>query len=116
MVLRVADGAAEASVPLLGRQLVASAAPGLAAGPARLLLRPEHLVLCEGGAATSGDSQALDAEVEQVVYLGELVALDLRLANGGRLWLRRPLDRGIARGERVRVAWRTEHLRLLPDR
>ena len=106
-VLRVAAGEAEATVPALGTTLTAAAAPGLTAGPARLLLRPEHLELRE--------TEGLDAEVEQVVYLGELVALDLRLADGGRLWLRRQLYREIARGARVLVGWRREHLRLLPE-
>jgi hypothetical protein len=98
---------AEAEVPALGMTITAAAAPRLTEGPARLLLRPEHLLLSE--------TEGLDAEVEQVVYLGELVALDLRLKNGGHLWLRRQLDRGIARGARVLVGWRREHLRLLPE-
>jgi spermidine/putrescine ABC transporter ATP-binding subunit len=106
-VLRLAGGMAEAEVPALGMTITAAAAPRLTEGPARLLLRPEHLLLSE--------TEGLDAEVEQVVYLGELVALDLRLENGGHLWLRRQLDRGIARGARVLVGWRREHLRLLPE-
>jgi spermidine/putrescine ABC transporter ATP-binding subunit len=114
--LRVTGGEAWARVPILGTDVFAAAAPGLAEGPARLLLRPEHLLLCDDGAVSSESSHGLDAEVDQVVYLGELVALDLRLDNGEHLWLRRPLDRGIARGERVRVTWRKEHLRLLPER
>jgi spermidine/putrescine ABC transporter ATP-binding subunit len=116
MVLRVADGIAEARVPMLGVELAAAAAPGLGVGPARLLLRPEHLVLCEEGAGSSAKGHGLDAEIEQVVYLGELVALALRLANGGQLWLRGPLDRSVGRGARVMVTWQEEHLRLLPER
>jgi spermidine/putrescine ABC transporter ATP-binding subunit len=115
-VLRVEAGTARAEVPSLGREIAAAAAPALTAGPARLLLRPEHLMLCEDGAEHGADSDAIDAAVEQVVYLGELVALDLRLENGERLWLRRLFDRKIVRGDRIRVAWRNEHLRLLPDR
>lgn len=107
-VVRRLDGSeAEAHVPALETTVIAAAAPGLALGPARLLLRPEHLTLC----ATGG----VEAEVEQNVYLGELVALDLRLKNGGQLWLRRQVDRPIVRGDRIRVAWMQDQLRLVPE-
>jgi ABC-type Fe3+/spermidine/putrescine transport system ATPase subunit len=106
-VLRVVNGEAQARVPALDMELTAAAAPGLTEGRARLLLRPEHLLLSK--------TPGLEAEVQQVIYLGELVALDLHLAKGGNLWLRGPLDAGIARGARVSVQWQKEHLRLLPE-
>jgi ABC-type Fe3+/spermidine/putrescine transport system ATPase subunit len=112
-IVALHDGAAEAEVPALGRRIVASAAPGLAPGqPARLLIRPEHLLLDAPGIVV-GD--ILEARVDEVVYLGELVALTLVLDDGTRLWLRRFADREIARGARVRVTWQAAALRLLPE-
>lgn len=71
-----------------------------------LLIRPEHLLLDESGPLT--------ALVEEVVYLGELTALRLRLESGADLWLRRLTDRKITRGMTLRVNWQPAHLRLLP--
>jgi len=106
-VLRVDNGVAQARVPALDATVTAAAASGLSVGPARLLVRPEHLSLSGNG--------GVEAEVEQNVYLGELVALDLRLKNGGRLWLRRQLTQSVARGERVQVTWAEDQLRLVPE-
>ncbi len=108
-VTAVTSGTAEAEVPALGRRVTSDVLPGLAVGaPARLLIRPEHLQLDPAG-------EALEATVEEVVYLGELVALTLVLADGTRLWLRRFADREIPRGARVRVGWLPDALRILPE-
>jgi spermidine/putrescine ABC transporter ATP-binding subunit len=106
-VLRVENGEAEARVPGLGAIVIAAAAPDLTTGPARLLLRPEHLVLNEAA--------CVEAEVEQLVYLGELIALNLRLKTGSQLWLRRHFDQPVARGDRICIGWLKENLRLLPE-
>jgi len=108
-VVALAGSSAEAEVPALGRSLIARAAPGLAAGqPARLLIRPEHLLL-------DGAGDGIEATIDEVVYLGELVALTLVLQDGTRLWLRRFADREMTRGARVRVTWQAAALRLLPE-
>jgi len=75
--------------------------------PLLLLVRPEHLLLDESGPLT--------VRVEEVVYLGELTALRLRLESGADLWLRRLTDRKITRGMDLRVNWQAAHLRLLPQ-
>jgi spermidine/putrescine ABC transporter ATP-binding subunit len=107
-VLRLGVGEADVEVPAFGRQLTAAAAPGVALGePAKLLIRPEHLRL--------DDNDGVEGMVEEVVYLGELVALRLALNGGGQLWLRRFADREIARGSRIRVGWQRETLRIVPD-
>ena len=100
---------AEAEVPALGRRITSAALPGLAVGgAARVLIRPEQLQL-------DPDGEALEAMVDEVVYLGELIALTLVLPDGTRLWLRRFADREIPRGARVRVGWQPDALRILPE-
>jgi ABC-type Fe3+/spermidine/putrescine transport system ATPase subunit len=72
-----------------------------------LLIRPEHLMLDEEG--------GVRAEVEERVYLGELLALRLRLERGERIWLRRAAMRDIRPGTRVGVSWKPEHLQIIPS-
>jgi ABC-type Fe3+/spermidine/putrescine transport system ATPase subunit len=84
-----------------------SSASQSADAPLLLLVRPEHLLLDESGPLT--------VRVEEVVYLGELTALRLRLESGADLWLRRLTDRKITRGMDLRVNWQAAHLRLLPQ-
>ncbi len=111
-VRSVDGGDATAEVPDLGLTLTAPAAPGLAPGaPARLLIRPEHLTIVE----TAAPGESVEAAVEEVVYLGELLQLNLALPGGKRLWLRRFADREIPRGTRVRVGWQRAALRILPE-
>jgi len=99
----------EAEVPALARRVTAAALPGLTVGgPAKLLIRPEHLVL-------DPPADGVPATVDEVVYLGELVALALVLQDGTKVWLRRFADREIPRGTRVRVGWQPEALRILPE-
>jgi ABC-type Fe3+/spermidine/putrescine transport system ATPase subunit len=107
-VLSVSGGEARVEVAALGGELACrtSGAP-MPGEAARLLIRPEHLLLSETG--------RLAAEVQEVVYLGELTALRLAIDTGADLWLRRITDRQISRGARIRVDWQQEHLRMLPD-
>src|SRR5690606_8974593 len=69
-VVSVAGDTAEVEVPSFGRRVAAKAAAGVQAGTrALLLVRPENLRLAsEDGVA---------ATVDEVVYLGELLALEL---------------------------------------
>jgi ABC-type Fe3+/spermidine/putrescine transport system ATPase subunit len=106
-IKQIRDGLAVAEVPALGREIVAEAGPTCTAGNgACLLVRPEHFVLDDAG---------VPASVEESVYLGELVALRLRLEAGERIWLRRIADREIKAGAKVRIGWQVEHLRLIPN-
>ncbi len=99
----------EAEVPALGRRVTAGLLPGLVVGgAAKLLIRPEHLLLDAPG-------EAIEATVEETVYLGELLALALVLRDGTKVWLRRFADREIPRGSRVRVGWQPDALRILPE-
>jgi putative spermidine/putrescine transport system ATP-binding protein/spermidine/putrescine transport system ATP-binding protein len=79
-----------------------------AAGPALLLLRPEAV----HPAAGSGPS--LPATVEEVVYLGELMATRLALPTGQKIWMRQiasPTPAAV--GQTVRIQWEADRIRLL---
>jgi spermidine/putrescine ABC transporter ATP-binding subunit len=79
-----------------------------AAGPALLLLRPEAV----HPAAGSGPS--LPATVEEVVYLGELVATRLALSTGQKIWMRQIANPATgAAGQTVHIQWKTDLIRLL---
>ncbi len=70
----VSDGAARIALPG-GREIVASAPPGLSPGLHHLSIRPERLSLAEAGAD-------LTARVERLVYLGSDLQVLARLADG----------------------------------
>jgi ABC-type Fe3+/spermidine/putrescine transport system ATPase subunit len=106
-VVAIAGGEAEAEVPDLGLSVRAAAAPGLQAGkPAVLLVRPEHVLV--------GERAGLAAEIGELVYLGELTALHLRLAGGATLWARQITTHDLWRGAQVTIGWRQEHARIVP--
>jgi spermidine/putrescine ABC transporter ATP-binding subunit len=80
-----------------------------AAGPALLLVRPEAL----RSAAASSDP-SLPAMVEEVVYLGELMATRLALPTGQKIWMRQiasPTPAAV--GQTVRIQWEADRIRLL---
>jgi ABC-type Fe3+/spermidine/putrescine transport system ATPase subunit len=72
-----------------------------------LLVRPEDFRL-----AVAGES-AIDAEVAEVVYLGELTSLRLRLAGAHDVWMRQMKLPAVKVGDRVRVCWDPSSVRLL---
>lgn len=71
-------------------------APGAVAGPARLFLRPEQLVLDAG--------DGVPAEVVDVDYFGAQVVVHLQLPSGVTLTARGPAARPPSTGDRVTVA------------
>jgi spermidine/putrescine ABC transporter ATP-binding subunit len=106
-VTAIAGGQAQAEVDVLGRSLTAAVAPGLQPGqPAALLIRPEHVLV--------GEEPGVTAEVAEIVYLGELTALNLRLESGATLWARRITSHDLRRGTRVTIGWKQEHARIVP--
>jgi putative spermidine/putrescine transport system ATP-binding protein len=70
---------------LAGRKLHLPA-PEPAAGPRLLMLRPERLRILTG--AAPDDVNVLDGTVEEVVYQGESVLVQVRLSGGGRVGVR----------------------------
>ena len=73
--------------------------------PASALLRPEAVRAHAGG---------LSARVAERVYLGELVAVRLSLANGHDLWSRRLASEWTGR-DVVEVGWDASAISILPD-
>ena len=107
-VVALEGGTASIEVAGLALSLRAVASPGVAIGrPARLLIRPEHLRL--------GAADGVAGTIEEIVYLGELVAVRVALESGAQLWTRRFVDGATVRGAPVRVGWAAEHLRVVAD-
>jgi putative spermidine/putrescine transport system ATP-binding protein len=107
-VIALSGGIAAVEVPELRRELCVRAAPGVAVGrSARLLIRPEHL--------QTDATQGITGVVDQVVYLGELVAARVTLETGGALWIRRVDDKALAHGAKIEVGWAVEHLRVVAE-
>jgi ABC-type Fe3+/spermidine/putrescine transport system ATPase subunit len=106
-IAAIAADSAQADVPALGASVTATAAPGLQPGqPAALLIRPEHVII--------GAAPGVAAEIVELVYLGELTALNLRLASGVTLWARRITSHDLRRGTQVTIGWKQEHARFVP--
>jgi len=107
-VVALERGIASVEVAGLASPLRAVASPGVAIGrPARLLIRPEHLRL--------GAADGVAGTIEEIVYLGELVAVRVALESGAQLWARRFADGATGRGVPVSVGWAAEHLRVVAD-
>jgi len=102
----IAGGQARLDIPGFARAVTGRAANGLAVGGrAYALLRPEAIHREAGGIA---------ARVAERVYLGELVAVRLALANGIELWSRRLASEWSGR-DTVEIGWDESVVSILPD-
>jgi putative spermidine/putrescine transport system ATP-binding protein len=109
-VTRLDGDRAELRVPGWPAPVRGVAAPDLHAGAtATALVRPEHVRL----GAEAPD--AVDARVEEVVYLGDVVALRLLAPGPATLWCRRFARDGVPAGETVKTGFGREDVRILPD-
>jgi putative spermidine/putrescine transport system ATP-binding protein/spermidine/putrescine transport system ATP-binding protein len=109
-VRKLDSGRAELDVPGFPAPIEGVAAAGLRLGdPAYALVRPEHVRL--DGAFGTG----VAGKVEEVVYLGDLVAIRLALSSDRALWCRRFSHEGAPRDEAVGIGWDPAHLRILPE-
>lgn len=111
-VVEVSDGRARLAVDPPGLVIEGAAGAGVAVGDeAVVMIRPEAIELeaAEGG--------FLPASIEEVVYLGELISLRLRISSGQELWCRRIARGEWPAGDRVGIAWRPEDASILalPD-
>jgi putative spermidine/putrescine transport system ATP-binding protein len=100
-----------------GGLVIACEAMGV--GPAALALRPERLVLLDGGKSSEAEPEnAFDGEVEFVSYLGAQVDIHVRLNPMERAVVQVPNrpDRPLPEiGRRVRIGWRRETGRVFPS-
>ncbi|MBN9548553.1 MAG: ABC transporter ATP-binding protein [Alphaproteobacteria bacterium] len=107
-VLSTAGGQALVDVEAFRRTISVETAPGAVPGePASLLIRPEHIEL-------AGDGDGVPAEIVEVIYLGELTQITLRLESGQAIAARQITDRALQTGARVRVSWKSGHVRAVP--
>ena len=104
-VTSIVDGRAMLAVP--GSPSRSRGAPRTACGsaPASALLRPEAVRAHAGG---------LQARVVERVYLGEIVAVRLKLASGHDLWSRR-LAGEFGTRDVVEVGWDASAISILPE-
>jgi putative spermidine/putrescine transport system ATP-binding protein len=101
-----------------GPTIEARAAAGLEAGVRCVVcIRPERIALAAAEAAEMGEA-AIDAVVQEAVYLGDHLRLRLALAGGSAtLLVKRPSVAGmagLAPGEAVAVAWQSSHALAFP--
>ncbi|WP_173932638.1 ABC transporter ATP-binding protein [Chelativorans sp. Marseille-P2723] len=76
---------------------------------ALLLVRPEDLT------PAPENEPGIEAGVEEAVYLGELTALKLELATGHSVWMRQMGLPPVREGEKMRIRWHPQNVRLLKD-
>jgi ABC-type Fe3+/spermidine/putrescine transport system ATPase subunit len=76
---------------------------------ALLLVRPENFHPASNG------EPGLDAEIAEIVYLGELTALRLKITTGQSVWMRQMKLPHLGIGERMRVRWDPNSVRLLEN-
>ena len=99
----------------LGDRVLRAAGPVHAAGPAKLVVRPERLaVLAAADGVDDGDT--LTGMVDRVVYRGPTADVAVRLPSGPAVVITVPSDAsaGLAHGAPVTVRLAPESLRLLP--
>ncbi len=101
---------ARIAVVELGREVSGDAGPGLVVGEeAGAVLRPEALI-----DAASAD-EGVAARIEEIVYLGEMIAVRLELAPGLHFWRRSFSGPELPEeGREVRIGWRSEDVRIVP--
>ncbi len=99
---------ASLNVAGLAGEIIGDAAEGIAVGSrAAALLRPESVRLVP--------ESGIRAKIVETVFLGELLALRLSLANGQIVLCRRFASDGVPDGDSVGIVWNPGDVRILPD-
>ncbi|HLW49082.1 MAG TPA: polyamine ABC transporter ATP-binding protein [bacterium] len=107
----------EAVVRSAGGLHVTVPAPGIAVGDRlRVVIRPESVRVL---ADAAGHANAVPAQVEEVIYLGDVIKVVVRAASEETFVVKQPNRKGMRApepGSRVFVAWAVEDARVLvPD-
>ena len=109
VVEETADGQATLGVASLGMVFRAPAAEGLREGDtAALLIRPENVRLCAEA------PHGITGQVEERIFLGEIEAVRLRLADGTEFWSREFATERSERAGRLNASWNETAARILP--
>lgn len=107
-VTHLDNGRARLHSPALDMAFEAPAAEGLAIGEAAaLVIRPEHVRLTDAGEGLSG-------EIVERVFLGEIEALRVRLADGSDVWSRRMAANRISGSGPYHLDWDQQWARIVP--
>ena len=111
-----ADGVVAAR--LGGGQRLLAPDPGPSAGPVQITVRPEKVKIANGDAPD--DCSLNGGTVEDIVYLGSMTELIVRLATGETLTVHHLNDdeseAGIDVGDHVELQWRLEHSYVIGSR
>lgn len=108
-VLSVSEGQATVHVEAFNKNITVDAGQGVAPGKSsKLLLRPEYVLFDQNG-------DGVNAEIIEVVYLGELSQFTLKLPNGLTLTARQITDRQWDVGAMVKFSWNPGYARVVID-
>ena len=109
-VVDSAAGSARLAATGLDTEITGPCAPGVVPGSeAAAIFRPEAVTFAGPG------QPGLPARVAEVVYLGELLAVRLKLRSGQDVWRRCfPGADDPTEGRDVHLSWRTEDVRIVP--
>jgi ABC-type Fe3+/spermidine/putrescine transport system ATPase subunit len=115
-VTRLDGDRAELRVPGWPAPVRGVAAPGLRVGEkATALVRPEHVRIGSEEIGAPDAPESVEARVEEVVYLGDMVALRLLAPGSATLWCRRFARDGVPAGGTVKTGFGRADVRILPD-
>lgn len=107
-VVDISEGVARLECPQIRTDITGIAAEGISIGMrAAALIRPEN-------ASTSDGENGVEGSIVEVVYLGELQAIKLRLADGSNFWLRCIARLGIQEQGTTWVTWDSSKVCILP--
>ena len=96
----------------LRKSFTVEAGPSIeAGGNARLLVRPEHLLIAAEGEEEG--CEGISAEIVEMAYLGELNQFTLLLESGRTLTAREVAGRSLGIGARVHISWKPGSARVV---
>jgi putative spermidine/putrescine transport system ATP-binding protein len=96
-------------------------AQSITGSPAMFSIRPEKIHLSEPSSAVPADHYSVEGRVREVVYLGMYTRYVVDLQGGGELavvaqnLVTTSMDVLAAQERPVRLSWRRDHIRLIPD-
>jgi spermidine/putrescine ABC transporter ATP-binding subunit len=106
----IADGRATLHIEQLSKPIQGIAGPQLSPGVrGYALIRPEHIRINEPPYTD------IPATIEEIVYLGETISINLRLPGNLSVWAKRFADRSLPADPNVQIGWHPDQVRILID-